>query len=263
MKLPKFLKKLTIIDWIIIICIILAICFAFIYVATDDNGTESTSIDPTTMSKVGQKYSEYYMEGDVVTTNIVGYNATNGKNLNIEGTVLWEDDDSGANTKILIESGGQHYLAASYNDVKEADIYIDQMTLEKTENKYNNTVELTINPLSIATLNELVQGIPNGTNYEITTTVSTNHEGSQIYQNLTNQLYANHERISIKPLSVSLQDQIEIVRATSKEINIGNDVLGQIDGQTGQIKLRIYNCDNNTLQTIKNNYNVTNVEYVS
>ena len=263
MKLPKFLKKFNIIDWLIIICIILAICFAFIYVATDDNGTESTSIDTTTMSKIGQKYSEYYMEGDIVNTTINGYNATSGKYITLTGSVLWEDDDSGAKTKLLIDSGGQHYLAASYDDVKNADIYIDKLTLDKTDQKYNNTVEVTISPMKVNTLSDLIKGIPNGTNYEISAEVGSTHKDSQVYQEITNQLYANHYRISIKPNNAAIQDQIEIEKATANEINIASNILGQIDGQSNLIKIRVYNCNNNTLQEIKNNYNVTNVEYVS
>ena len=263
MKLPGFLKKLTIIDWIIILCIILAVCFAFIYIATDDNGTESTSIDSTTMSKVGQKYSEYYLEGDIITTTIEGYNASNGKNININGTVLWEDDDSGANTKLLIDSGGHKYLAAVYNDVKNADIYIDELTLEKNGSKYNNTVECTISPMNINTLNELITGIPNGTNYEISTTVASSTKDTQTYQEITNQLYENHCRICIKPENAALQDQIEIIRATGKEINIASNILNQLDGKTDSIKLRIYNCNNTTLENIESNYNVTNVGYIS
>ena len=57
--------------------------------------------------------------------------------------------------------------------------------------------------------------------------------------------------------------EIEIIRATGKEINIASNILNQLDGKTDSIKLRIYNCNNTTLENIESNYNVTNVGYIS
>lgn len=263
MKIKKFLKKFNIIDWIIIIGIILAACFAFVYISHDDNNTESTSIDSTTYSKIGQKYSEYYLEGDIITTTIIGHNATNGEKVTITGRVIWEDDDSGARPKLLVDTGDAQYYAAFYNDVKTADIYIDQLTLEKNGSTYNNTVDITISPEQINTLSQLNDGIPENTSYEITTTIATDHQDSQTYQELKNQLYENHLRISIKPTNLAIQDKLEIIRATAEDLELGSNILGQINGYTEPIIIRIYNCNNETLETIMNNYNVTNINYVT
>ena len=256
------IKKFNIIDWIIIIGIILTVCFAFIYISQDDNNTESTSIDRATYSKIGQKYDEYYLEGDIVTTTINGHNATNGEKITLTGVVKWEDDDSGARPKLLVDTGQGQYYAAFYNDVKTVDIYMDQLTLEKNGTKYNNTADITINPEKINTLNEITKGIPENTSYEITTTIATDHKDSYIYQDLKNQLFANHYRISIKPTNLALQDKIDIVRATSEDIELGSQILGELNGYTEPIIIRIYNYDNKTLESISNNYNVTNIRYI-
>ena len=263
MKIKQFLKKFNIIDWIIIIGIILAICFAFVYISHDDTNTESTSIEGTTYSKIGQKYAEYYLEGDIITTTIVGHNATNGEKITISGIVTWEDDDSGARPKLLVDTGNGEYYAAFYNDVRTVDVYIDQLTLEKNGTKYNNTVDITINPQQINKLDDLIQGIPENTTYELTTSIATDHHDSQIYQELKNQLFANHYRISIKPTNLAVQDKLEIIRATAEDLELGSQILGDLNGYTEPIIIRIYNCDNQTLETLSNYYNITNIRHVS
>lgn len=263
MKIKETIKKFNIIDWLIIIAIIVAVCFAFVYINQDDTKTESTSIDETTLSKIGAKYADYYLEGDIVKTDLKGYNATTGERININGIVKWEDDDSGARPKLLIENNGTEYLAAFYNDEKNADIYIEQLTLEKDDAKYNKTADITINSEHINTLNELTQGIPNNTDYEITTTISIDPKDSQTYQILRNKLIENHYRISIKPSNTAIQDKIEIIRGTEKDLQIGNDILGNINGETSNIIIRIYNYDNSTIKTLEDNYNVTNIKYIT
>ena len=143
------------------------------------------------------------------------------------------------------------------------DVYIDQLTLEKNGTKYNNTVDITINPQQINKLDDLIQGIPENTTYELTTSIATDHHDSQIYQELKNQLFANHYRISIKPTNLAVQDKLEIIRATAEDLELGSQILGDLNGYTEPIIIRIYNCDNQTLETLSNYYNITNIRHVS
>lgn len=256
---PNFLNKITIIDILIIVCIIGAISFAIVHITTNDDGSSSTSFDSSTTNKLVEKYLNYYSEGFIITSKVVGTNASSGEKVTFNGTVKWVDEDSGANVKVLIENNGEKVLAGLYKDVPNADIYIDKITLETNGEKYQNLKEITISSDNISTLNDLVSGIPNGTYYELSTKIAIDSHQSQSYQELANELYKD-KRISIKVAEVNPQDIINIVRATHNEINTGNNILGTINGQTDTITIRIYNCTDNQLQTIEHNYNVTNIE---
>ena len=256
------LSKLTIIDYIIIIAVICAIAFAFIHITTDDsNDTKTSSYDSSTMNKIGENYLNLYMEGNIVETTVSGYNASTGKPVELHGNITWLDDNRGSNVKVLINSNGKEYLAGLYKDIPNADIYIDTISLESNGNKFNNLTEVTISPENITSLNDLISGIGNNTKYEISTSVSMD-EGSTIdYQSITNSLYTQDKRIiSISESNTGLYNQLSITRATSEEINLANGILGNFDGATNQITIRIYNCTNQDIKTIENNYNVTNIK---
>ena len=69
MKKPKF----TLIDYLIIIIVIAAVIFAFIHITSDDQDeTEATSYDSSTLNKVVEKYLSYYNQNKVVKTSIEG-----------------------------------------------------------------------------------------------------------------------------------------------------------------------------------------------
>ena len=255
------LSKLTIIDYIIIIAVICAIAFAFIHITTDDsNDTTTSSYDSSTMSKIGENYLKLYLEGNKVETSVSGYNASNGKPVELHGNITWLDDNRGSNVKVLINSNGKEYLAGLYKDIPNADIYIDTISLESNGNKFNNLTEVTISPENITSLNNLISGIGNNTNYEITTSVSIDELSTIDYQSITNSLYAHDKRISISGSNTGLYNQLTITRATSEEINLVDSILGNFDGTTGQITIRIYDCTGEDLKTIENNYNVTNIK---
>jgi phosphoribosylamine-glycine ligase len=68
MKKPGFLNKITIIDILIIICIIGAVGFAIYHMADDDSSNASaTSFDYSTNPKILETYLDYYKDGNVVT----------------------------------------------------------------------------------------------------------------------------------------------------------------------------------------------------
>ena len=147
-----------------------------------------------------------------------------------------------------------------YNQVPNADIYIKSMTLEVNGDKYSNLTEIKTTPKNITSVNDLVSGISNNTTYEITTTVSIHSLESSKLQEITNILFKNDERISFKGSNSGLTDQINIVRATNDEITQVTPILGNFNGITNEITIRIYNCSDYDIDNIKNNYNVTNIQ---
>ena len=254
-------KKFTIVDYVIIILVICAIAYAFIHISSKDEGVnEKTSYDSSTLNKIAEKYLAYYRQGYIINTTIHGYNSTDGKEVTLSGNVKWLDDDKGSNVKALVDSNGKDYIVGLYNQVPNADIYINSMTLEINGDKYSNLTEIKVNSKNITSINDLVSGISNDTDYEITTTISLDSLESNKAQEIINTLFQNDERISFKGSNSGLTDQIYIVRATSDEITQINDIMGNFNGITNEITIRIYNCSDNDINNIKNNYDVTNIQ---
>ncbi|MBR6024144.1 MAG: adhesin [Methanobrevibacter sp.] len=254
-------KKFTIVDYAIIILVICAIVFAFVHISSKDEAVnEKTSYDSSTLNKIAEKYLGYYRQGYIVNTTVHGYNATDGKEVTLSGNIKWLDDDKGSNVKALVNCNGKDYIVGLYNQVPNADIYINSMTLEINGDKYSNLTEIKVNSKNITSINDLVSGISNDTDYEITTTISLDSLESNKAQEIINTLFQNDERISFKGSNSGLTDQIYIVRATSDEITQINDIMGNFNGITNEITIRIYNCSDNDINNIKNNYDVTNIQ---
>lgn len=248
-------------DYAIIILVICAIVFAFIHITSDDDSaSESTSYDSSTLNKIVEKYLTYYRQGYMVNTTVHGFNATDGKPVTLSGNIKWMDDDRGSNVKALVNSNGSDYIVGLYNQVPNADVYINSMTLEINGDKYSNLTEIKVNPKNITSINDLFSGISNDTEYELTTTVSLNSLDSATLQEITNRLFQNDERISIKGSNNGLTNQINIVRATNTELSQANTVLGELSGITNEITIRIYNCSDNDINTIKDNFDVYNIQ---
>ena len=120
--------KFTIIDYIIIILVICAVIFAFIHITSDDTSTiQKTAFDSSTANKIIDTYSNYYKDGYIVKATLNGFNSTNGEEVTINGTVKWVDDGNIA--KILVQSENGTYLTGLYKNVKNADIYMDKISL--------------------------------------------------------------------------------------------------------------------------------------
>ncbi len=254
-------KRFTLVDYAIIILVICAIAFAFIHISNDDKSVnEVTSYDSSTLNKVGEKYLGYYRQGYIVNTTIHGYNSTNGEPVTLHGNIKWLDDERGSYVKALVTCNGTDYIAGLYNQVPNAEVYIDTMTLEMNGDKYPNLVEIKAKPKNITSLNDLITGIPNNAEYELSTTITLNSLESSKLQEITNALYQNNGRISIKGSNSGLTDQITIVRGTNSELTQMNQILGNFSGITNEITIRIYNCSDNDINTIQNNFNVTNIQ---
>ena len=253
--------KFTLVDYAIIILVICAVIFAFIHITSNDNSaSESTSYDSSTLNKIAEKYLTYYRQGYIVNTTVNGFNATDGKPVTLTGNIKWLDDDRGSNVKALVNSNGSDYIVGLYNHVPNADVYINSMTLEMNGDKYSNLTEIKVNPKNITSVNDLVSGISNDTQYEITTTITLDSIDSTKMQEITNTLFKNDGRISFKGSNTGMTDQINVVRATSTEISQVNSILDNINGLTNEITIRIYNCSDNDINTIKNNYDVVNIQ---
>ena len=240
MKKPNFLNKLTIIDLLIIICVIGAAGFAIYHMADDDSSTASaTSFDYSTNPKILETYLDYYKNGNVVTSTIVGTDANTGEKLELSGNVLWLGESEKEKVNVLIDSNGKEMLAGFYKDVPNADIFIDSISLESNGDIYANITDFTVAPKEISNLNELISEIPNGTQYEISTNIAIDNLDSIKYQKLLNALYKNK-----KPCIVLKNDQtnvLEINRANKTDLEIASKILGDFNGQTGQIQIRTYN----------------------
>jgi len=270
MKTPNFkdiLKRFTIIDILIILAIIGAIAFAFIHTGNDDEQQESISFDSTTLSKFAEKYLSFYQDGKIVKTHVGGYNSTTGKYQELSGTILWVDDYRGINVKVLIavdgDSSREPILAGLYRDVKNADIYIDYITLEASGEKYKNLTEIRTYPKDIATLDELTKIIPNEANYTISTTIAIDEKDSGTLQELSNALFLNGRKESIKPVTESANDQIILVMAEKNEIEIATEILGTINGKSDLLTIRIYDSLPKDIKAIEEAFNVISVRKIS
>ncbi len=257
----KMKIKFNIVDYLIIILVICGVVFAFIHITSDDSTVnESTSYDSSTLNKITEKYLSYYRQGYVVNTTVTGYNSSDGKPVTISGNIVWIDDDRGSNVKALINTTDGTYLAGLYNQMRGADVYIDTMTLEVNGDKYNNLTEIRIHPQNITSVGELVSGIPNSTDYEISGVISLDEIEKTKFQEISNVLSENSGRISIKGSNSGTIDQINIIRATDDEITLVDPLLGDFNGITNEIVIRIYDCSDNDISSIEKNYNVTNIQ---
>ena len=239
MKKPGFLNKITIIDILIIICIIGAVGFA-IYHITDDDSTKAsaTSFDYSTNPKMLETYLDYYKEGKIVTSEIVGTDAKSGEKIELNRRVLWLGEDGNGRVNVLLDDNGKPLLAGFYIDVPNADLFIDSISLETNGDTYKNFKDITVSPKEINNLNDLISEIPNGTHCEISTSISIDNFNSVKYQKLLNALNENK-----KPCIVLRNSQIntlEINRANKTDLTIASEILGDFNGQTSQIRIRTY-----------------------
>ena len=254
------MKKFTIIDYIIIILVICAIIFAFIHISSDDSSNiQKTAFDESTINKIPDTYLKYYKDGFIVNATVEGFNSTNGNRTTVTGNVIWQDDNGGSDVKLLIQSENETYLTGLYHYNPYADIYIDHISLESNGEKYNNLYEITVKPKEITSINDLISGLNKTNNYEITTKISVDSVNAVKIQKITNKLLENGKRNSIKTATNDMDNEIIINKATEQNINDANSILGNINGVSDQITIRIFDCDEKQLDTIKNNYDIINI----
>ncbi len=190
---------------------------------------------------------------------VKGTNATNGEEVTVNGTVEWLDDNGGTNVKVLIDSENKPYLLGLYKSIPEADIYIKTLSIETNGTKYDNLVEFNIKPMNITSLNDLVSKIPNGTDYEISTEISTKSIDSTKMQEISNVLNSKDKRESIRCQDIGTNSKLKIIKSTDENIKDGNSVLGNFNGITDDITIRVYNCSDSQMNAIKNSYDVLSI----
>ena len=252
--------KFTLVDYIIIILVICAVIFAFIHLTSDDSdNTQKTAFDESTVNKIPDVYLRYYKDGFKVTSTVEGFNATTGDRITIHGDVIWEDENGGADVKLLIKTDNGTYLTGLYRYNPYADIFIDHISLESNGEKYKDLVEVTVEPKKINSIHEITDGISNDTDFEVSTKVSLDSIDPNLMQEITNNLMNHSKRISIKTATSDMDDQIIIKKATKENINDADSILGSIDGTTDLITIRIYNSSDSQIKAIKDNYNVVNI----
>lgn len=249
--------KFTLIDYIIIALVICAIAFAFIHITTDDSSDlQKTAFDESTLNKIPDTYSKYYKDGYIVKAVVEGFNSTNGNQTTLNGTVVWVDDNSGNGVKLLIQSNNETYLTGLYKSVPNADIYIDKIILESNGDKYKNLCEIKVKPQEIASLKDLTSKIPDDANYELTTVMSLDSISSKDLQKITNNLSSHDKRESIKGNEFN---QLIIKKATKSNLNDADSILGNINGISDDITIRIYDCTDQQINEISKNFEVTNI----
>ena len=251
-------KRFTIIDYAIIILVICAVVFAFIHLTADDSSKiQKTAFDTSTVNKIPDIYLNYYKDGYVVKANVEGFNASNGEKVSLNGTVKWMSDGGGNSIKLLIDSNNKTYLTGLYRNIPEADIYLDKISLESDGSKYDNLVEVKINPENVTSLNDLTGNLTG--NYEISTEILVESIDPVKMQEISNMLQEHEKRKSIKSSQGDMQYKIILEKATKSNVNDANSILGNINGLTNDITIRIYNCTDDQLNNIKNNYEVVNI----
>lgn len=249
-------KRFTIIDYIIIILVVCAVAFAFIHITSDDSSNiQKTAFDSSTLSKLPETYLNYYKDGLIVKTTVNGYNSSTGEEVTINGTVKWIDE--GSSTKVLVETDNGTYLCGLYKNAANADIYIKTISIESDGSVYPNLCEFKINPMNITSLKDLNKNLSNS-DYEISTTISLDSVDSTTLQEIENKLLSDNKRNSIRAAN-DFADQIVLSKANDKNLNVGNTILGNINGITNDITIRIYNCSDIELNNVKNNYEVRNI----
>ncbi len=249
--------KFTIIDYIIIILVICAVAFAFIHITSDNSSNiEKTAFDASTLSKLPETYLNYYKDGKVVKTTVNGINSSNGEEISLNGTVKWVDE--GPSTKVLIESDNETYIAGLYRNVNNADIYIDTISLESDGSVYKDLKEFKVKPQKVTSLSDLNKNLTD-CDYEISTSISVDSVDSIKIRELENKINSNNKRQAIKTTNNELINELILSKATNQNLEDGNSILGNINGITDEITIRVYDCNDSTLNNIKNNYEVTNI----
>lgn len=252
------MKKFTIIDYIIIILVICAVAFAFIHITTNDSSNiQKTAFDESTMNKIPDTYSKYYKDGFIVNSTVEGFNSSTGNRTTISGHVIWVDNDGGNDVKILIENENGTFLTGLYRYNPDADIYIDHISLESNGEKYKNLTEITVKPKKITSLKDLTSGIEKDTDYEITTKISLDSLNSNQIQEIINILKEHGKRLSIKK-GGEMEYQLVIAKATEDNINDADSVLGNINGVSDDITIRVFNSTDSQINSIKSHFDVVN-----
>ncbi|MDR0913192.1 MAG: hypothetical protein LBM96_11445 [Methanobrevibacter sp.] len=259
-------SKFTLIDFLILFIIIGIILFSIYTIVNDEEYNENESnqfiFDSNTINTLPTKYAELYQKGNIITATIDGFNFE-GKDMVVQGTVEWVDTYKGGNIKILLNQNNTNKSILATYDSDKADIYIKTVTLRVNGEKYKNVRDIEINPFKVRTLKDLVNKIPDNTNYTISTRVSCDRMANNIFQELSNVLFHDLRKESVRPTFKNAYLQLAIIMANEEDINIASNILGIVDGITDTVVIRTYDASQEQINEIKKNYDVVSITNVT
>ena len=96
---------------------------------------------------------------------------------------------------------------------------------------------------------------------EISTAIAIDNLDNVKYQKLLNALNNNKKPSMV--LGMGQNNILEINKARSNDFEIANKVLGEFNGETSQIQIRIYNCTPEDIKAVESSYNVLKIAKVS
>ena len=70
---------------------------------------------------------------------------------------------------------------------------------------------------------------------------------------------AHDKRISIKTATSDIDDQLIISKATGQDISDASAILGNIDGITDKITIRIYDATDSQVKAIQDHFDIINI----
>ncbi|NLU03864.1 MAG: hypothetical protein GXW97_02770 [Methanothermobacter sp.] len=244
--------RLTIIDILIILFLASLVLYGFFKTSDIDSNIQSFTFDSSEMTKVQIKYNDLYSKGKIINSKIHGFNSLKQKREEIYGEVIWVGTVNGK-VEVLLDVNGKKVLAGGYDD-KFADYYIDSITLEAAGSK--NATDIIIEPLKINRMSDLILDIP-GLKYELTTNIPISDVDASRFQELTKELYSRERYVPITLNSPN--SRIEVFQATPEALKVSDEVLGDLNGQTDFITIRVYNANEEIIEKIKSKYSVIKV----
>ena len=78
-------------------------------------------------------------------------------------------------------------------------------------------------------------------------------------QEIINKINSQDKRAAIKTPVTGLGNGLVLEKANQQNLNDANSILGNVNGITDEITIRIYNCSDSQLNQIKDNYDVINI----
>ncbi|MGC9517522.1 MAG: hypothetical protein ACP5C3_07495 [Methanomicrobiales archaeon] len=246
--MKKILGKFTYLDLIIIVIVFSAIIMAFYNTADSQYNIQKYTFDSMEMEKANLKFQDLYGSGKIVYSRLSGYNSIDGKKETIYGEVLWSNEK-----EMLLNVNGSKILASNYQN-RFADFYFESITLEVVGYE-NNTVDVILEPINITSVNELIFDIPE--EYRISAYLTVTPQESSLLQKLDNELYL---RENYSPVSTAdNNDILNLTWANSTDLKIIDEVIGDLDGVSSYITIRIFNVSDDTLEKLKNEYKIKKI----
>lgn len=220
-------KRFNIIDVGIIVFILLVGILAFTRTSTE---VQSFTFDAQDFGRIVRKYSELDQDGFVVNARVIGFDARTGEDITVDGMVTWS-----SSAMLVIQSEGRNISvggpAARLEDVNATIVILEAVNETAVKN-------ITLAPMRISSLEQLIPQEA-GNNFKLHTQISVAETEPLKLQEVINALRSKLRYVSVYPLSV--KNTINIEGAGREDLQIAADILGEIDGLSGIVTVRVYN----------------------